>query len=107
MQSLKDIHIGNIIKQKFEETSMSITDFAKKIHCERTVVYDIFERKSIDTELLIRISEGLNFDFYNEIYLNKNTNNFPKKVLIAFEIEEKNIDKSDLPDKLIKLLIQG
>ncbi|MCL2596879.1 MAG: helix-turn-helix domain-containing protein [Paludibacter sp.] len=85
MQSLKNIHIGNIIRQKLKENSMSITDFANKIHCERTTVYDIFERKSIDSELLIRISEVLNFDFYNEIYLNKDTNNFSKKILIAFE----------------------
>jgi len=107
MQQLKDIHIGTHIKQKFEETSMSITDFANRIHCERTTVYDIFDRKSIDVELLVRISDVLNFDFYNEIYLNKKTNNFSKKVFIAFEIEEKNIDKSALPDKLIKLLIQN
>ena len=101
---MKNIHIGSIVKQKVMESSMTIKEFAGRINCERTTVYDIFERKSIDSELLIRISEALNFDFYNEIYLRKKTNNFSKKVLIAFEIEGENVDNLDLPDELIKLL---
>ena len=76
---MKNIHIGYIIKKKVKERPITVTEFAEKIYCERTTVYDIFERKSIDSELLFRISETLNFDFYNEIYLNKKTNNFSKK----------------------------
>lgn len=88
------------------ERSLTIKDFAEKINCERTTVYNIFERKSIDSELLIRISKVLDFDFYNQIYLNRKTNNFSKKVLIAFEIEGEEIAKLELPDELIKLLTQ-
>ena len=100
---MSNIHIGDIIKQRVMESPMTIKEFADRISCERTTVYDIFERKSIDSELLLKISEALNFDFYNEIYLNKKTNNFTKKVLIAFEVEEENLNKLDLPDNLIKL----
>jgi len=101
---MKNVHIGSIIEQKVKESSMTIKEFADKISCERSTVYDIYERKSIDSELLIRISEALNFDFYSETYLNKKTTHFSKKVLIAFEIEEKNIANIDLPDGLRKLL---
>jgi len=103
---MNNIHIGSIIKQKVMERSLTIKDFAEKINCERTTVYNIFERKSIDSELLIRISKVLDFDFYNQIYLNRKTNNFSKKVLIAFEIEGEEIAKLELPDELIKLLTQ-
>ena len=95
MQSTKEIHIGSIIKQKFDESSITITDFANQINVHRTTVYSIFEHKSIDVELLFKISEVLNFDFYNEIYLKKKTDNFAKKVLIAFEVDEKNIEGID------------
>jgi len=101
---MRYIHIGSIIKQKVAESNMTIHEFADRINCERTTVYDIYERKNIDSELLIRISEALNFDFYNEIYFDKKTDHFSKKVLIAFEIEEKDIDDLHLPDKFTKLL---
>ena len=101
---MNNIHIGDIIKQQIAKKSITIKEFAEMINCERTTVYNIFERKSIDSELLLKISEALNFDFYNEFYLNRKTNNFSKKILIAFEIEEENLNKLDLPDNLIKLL---
>ncbi|MCL2073084.1 MAG: helix-turn-helix domain-containing protein [Marinilabiliaceae bacterium] len=72
------IHLGKIIKQKFEETSMNISEFAEKIHVHRTNVNNIFKRKSINSELLFEISKALNYDFYNEIYLNKKNDNFSK-----------------------------
>ena len=62
---LSNIHIGKIIKEKWIEKSMTITEFAHGIGRERTTVYDIFRRKSIDIELLIKISENLiNFDSF-------------------------------------------
>jgi len=103
---MKNIHIGSVIKQKVKESSMSIKEFAERISCERSTVYDIYERKSIDTELLIRISEALNFDFFSEIYFNKKTTQFSKKILIAFEIEEENIANIDLPDGFLRLFTQ-
>ena len=98
MIDFKTIHIGKIIKQKLEESKMNITDFAKKIHLDRTTVYGIFNRKSIDTELLIKISETLNYDFYNETYLKPLTNNLPRKILITLEIDQQNIKIVDLPE---------
>jgi len=95
---LKNIHIGKIIKQKLEDSPMNITEFAKKIHLDRTTVYDIFERKSIDTELLIKISQILNYDFYNETYHKTPTNNLPQKFQITLEIDKKNIKILNLPD---------
>ncbi len=40
---------------------------AKKINCDRTNVYKIFQRPSIDTELLSRISKALDYDFFLEL----------------------------------------
>jgi hypothetical protein len=36
---MKNIHIGSIIKQKLDESSMSIKNFADIINCDRTTVY--------------------------------------------------------------------
>ncbi len=61
----KDVHIGRKIQEKLKETRYKKTEFADMINISRTVVYDIFKRKTIDTGLLKKISEVLNHDFFN------------------------------------------
>lgn len=58
------IHIGSIIKEKFDELGLSVSWFAKELCCDRTNVYSIFKRESIDTSLLVKISVILNHDFF-------------------------------------------
>jgi plasmid maintenance system antidote protein VapI len=106
-RQMKDIHIGSIIKQKLAESSMTIKEFADNIHCDRTTVYDIFKRKSIDTERLIKISQVLNFDFINEIYLkqpSKISSLQKNAVFIAVEVDKNIIEKIDLPNEFILLI---
>lgn len=58
------IHIGSIIKKRFDEQGESVSWFAKQLCCDRTNVYSIFKRESIDTALLVKISVILNHDFF-------------------------------------------
>lgn len=59
------IHIGQLIKAELERQERSVTWFAKKLYCERTNVYSIFKRESIDTDLLLRISIVLHRNFFS------------------------------------------
>lgn len=65
---MRNIHIGNIIHKRFKESGLSVTEFATRINRTRGTVYDIFSRKSIDTDLLITISDVLQYDFFQEYY---------------------------------------
>lgn len=67
------VHIGNLIKEELTRQERSVTWFANKLCCERTNVYSIFKRKSIDTDLLQRISNILNHNFF--LYYIKDTQN--------------------------------
>ena len=58
------IHIGNLIEKEFRRQERSVSWLARKLFCERTNIYDIFKRQSIDTEMLLRISEALHHDFF-------------------------------------------
>jgi len=58
------IHIGQLIREELIRQERSPSWLARKINCERTNVYDIFERSSINTELLERISAVLKYDFF-------------------------------------------
>ena len=59
------IHVGKKIKEEVHKQNFTITSFAKKINRSRNVVYDIFKRESIDTDLLNKIGKVLNCDFFS------------------------------------------
>nr|WP_237038424.1 XRE family transcriptional regulator [Phocaeicola faecalis] len=58
------IHIGKLIEEELHRQERSVTWFANKLYCDRTNVYKIFKKQSIDTELLLRISQILHKDFF-------------------------------------------
>ena len=60
----ESIHIGHIIRNKLKESQITVVEFSAKLNCNRTNVYNIFNRPSIDTDLLLRISKILQYDFF-------------------------------------------
>ncbi len=64
------ILIGKMIETELHRQERSVTWFANKLYCERTNVYSIFKRESIDTALLLRISIVLRHNFFIH-YLNE------------------------------------
>ncbi len=61
------MHIGNRIKDVMRQRQRGVSWLAKNLPCDRTNVYDIFNRSHIDTELLQRISKLLEHDFFEEL----------------------------------------
>lgn len=59
------IHIGKQIRQKMEERQKTVVWLAKHLSCSRTNIYKIFEKHSVDTDILARISSVLEFDFFS------------------------------------------
>ena len=59
------IHIGQIIEEELHRQERSVTWFANKLYCDRTNIYKIFKRGSIDSDLLLRISNILSHNFFN------------------------------------------
>ena len=58
------VHIGKIIEEEFYKQGRSVTWFAGKLCCERTNIYNIFKRESIDSALLFKISQILGHNFF-------------------------------------------
>ena len=76
-----EIHIGQLIKNRLQETGMSKTEFARRINKTSQNVYDIFERKTIDTGLLFTISSILDCNFFEPYSLEvKNSVSFTVKL---------------------------
>ena len=58
------IHIGSLIEQELCRQERSAIWLAGELHCDRTNVYKVFKRKSIDTRLLVDISVILQHNFF-------------------------------------------
>jgi hypothetical protein len=56
--------IGNLIQKKLKESGLSNAEFARKLNCTPQNVFNILERDSLDTQLLMDISEALNHNFF-------------------------------------------
>lgn len=71
----ESIHIGKIIKEELHHQGRTVTWLAKQLNVDRKVCYRIFHCNSIDSQMLYRISELLNQNFFM-LYSNK----FEKKM---------------------------
>lgn len=58
-------HIGKKIEEVVRLKNIPIVEFAKKVNTTRNNLYNIFRRESIDTELLSKIGDILDFDFFS------------------------------------------
>jgi hypothetical protein len=61
------IHVGRLIEQKLHDQGRTVTWFATRLCCTRPNIYKIFNKESIDTHLLWRISRILEYDFFQDI----------------------------------------
>ena len=59
--------IGILIKEELEKQERSITWFARKLSCDRSNIYRLFQKESIDTNLVVRISILLGKDFFSDL----------------------------------------
>lgn len=91
-----NLHIGRLIKTVFERSGMTVSEFARQLNCERTNIYTIFKRRTIDVELLINISKILNYNFFEDILKKTNLN-----IKTTHDI---NIRLQDCPEEKIKVL---
>ena len=101
VKNIQNVHIGSVIEEKLKEKSMTVSELADKINRSRTTVHDIFKRKSIDTELLIAISNALNYDFIHKVYYGEETS---PTLFIAVKTNEEEIRNLNLPEEFIRLV---
>lgn len=103
--------IGQLIEERVKSKNMEVTEFAKRINRERSNVYDIFKRDNINTDLLKKIGQVLDYDFFIHFLEPKTvelikTSEIVKKSRLFLEIElsEDEVLKLGLEEKVIKIL---
>ena len=66
MADIKEIHIGNLIKRKMKEQGRTNVWLAQQIPCSPNHIYKIYNSPSINTDLLIRISQIIGYNFFED-----------------------------------------
>ena len=61
------MHIGEKIKEVMTQQRVSVISVAREIECERTNIYNIFERESISSGLLVKFCHILKHDFFKDL----------------------------------------
>ena len=59
-----NIHIGQLIHEQLRKDQRSVGWLAREIHCTRNHLYKVFRKSSLDTDLLLRISKAMQFNFF-------------------------------------------
>lgn len=62
--ALKEFHIGKLIQERLKYEEHSVSWLARKLGCDRSNIYHIFAREHLDSELLLKVSIVLNYNFF-------------------------------------------
>ena len=61
----RKFQIGKLVQERLNYEERSVSWLARKIGCDRSNIYRIFEREHLDCELLLKLSIVLNFNFFD------------------------------------------
>jgi len=109
---MKYIDIGPLIREKFEEKcradeTFSKAKFARLIGIDRSSVYNLFKKHSIDTKLLINIGKVLEYPFLEEVYLKKPAEKPLPAVIVGVAVSLEEFRKLALPEEFVALVEKG
>lgn len=104
------MHIGQLIKAKAKELNVGTTELARRLKVTKQNVYGIFNRESIDTELLDKIGRILDYDFFQHFISTRDVsvNDLPKYPDLEHDVKHISRQLRDVQEKyeLLKALYE-
>lgn len=70
MTKTEKIHIGQCIKSRLEMQGQTTVWLAQQLGCHRSNLYKLYDKHTIDTGVLLRISKIMDYDFF-QLYSKK------------------------------------
>lgn len=93
------IHIGKIISQKAKEKHITPTSLGELVNTSPQNIHAIFKRQTIDTGLLLKLCEALEYNFFAHYEKEKAI-----AALVSNELQQWQIKYNALSDKYDILL---
>lgn len=114
--NLKDIHIGKLIKGIVDENEINMIRVCNFFGLTEKNIEDMFNSENLGTDLLLKWSKLLKYDFFR-IYtqhlmlyappLKRNTNDKNKKETIKIPNFRKNIYTKEIIDFMLEMIENG
>ena len=82
---MKSVHIGSLVNLRLKQLGMTKAEFARRINKTPQNIHDLLNRESVDTNLLVIISEVLNYNFFKTFMPNNNVTKELKGKRIFFD----------------------
>ncbi len=76
--------IGTMIKEELERQERTVSWLARKLNCDRSNIYRLFQKHSIDTALLQRLSVILGRDFFSDLRVEMRHNSLRMRIMPHF-----------------------
>lgn len=89
------VHIGKLISKKIKEIGMSKSELSRRISVTPQSTHYILAKNSIDTNLLLKISRALDYDFFQH-YLGLNPQGKGSETLI-------NVSSAELKNQIAEI----
>jgi hypothetical protein len=94
------VHIGEKIRQRTKQLRIGPTELGRLINTSKQNVNGIFKRRSIDSDLLKKLSKALEYDFF-QYYLSEDTKALNEDQAVYQKSNEKTI--KDLQKEIDRL----
>ncbi len=100
------VHIGKEIKKKAQELRVGPTELAMRISVSKQNIYHIYERKSIDTDLLEIISKALEFDFFQFYFIDERDANYKTNADRIMQEQEQKIKDQEATIRVLTHVLE-
>lgn len=93
------IHIGQIIQQKVKSKRVQRKELYEKLNTSRQNLYAIFKRETIDTGILLKLCQIVNYNFFAEYFKAE-----PLKSMLVEEQKQANeiLEKASQENRALK-----
>ena len=103
-KAMKTQHHGEILEQAIRQSAIPISKIAKKTGYTRQHIYNLFQQKSIDLNLILTIGEFIHHDFSDSIQALKKYKQQHRAEFVANLKEEAASYQADYKQKYFTLL---
>ncbi|WP_394665195.1 transposase [uncultured Chryseobacterium sp.] len=111
----KDIHIGSLIKMRADDIKIEMMRLCKFFQCTEKEIKETYERKSVESEILLRWCKVLDYDFFRvytqhlilfspQVHLHKSRDIKKESLVPQFR---KNVYTKELIDFILELLVNN